>query len=115
MKFLKTIDGHFINAGHIVEIYIKEGGMAYSYLRDDGLDRIDKYSIIAVLRKDSADDQTQLIRELEKYEFEHKVAEYEPTYYAQLIDKEKLRKDQLADQREQVQCKLNEIINYLRS
>ncbi len=115
MKFLKTIDGHFINAGHIVEIYIQESDMKYNYVRDDGLDHIDKYSIIAILRRDVVDDPTQLTRELEKYTFEHKVSEYEPTYYAQLIDKEKLRKGQLADQREQVQYKLNEIINYLRS
>lgn len=115
MKFLKTVDGHFINVDHIVEIYIQEGCNTYNYIRDDGLDHIDKYSIRAVLRKDTIDDPTQLTRDLEKYEFEHKVSEYEQAYHFQLVNKEALCKSQRESQLEQVQCKLNEIINYLRS
>lgn len=114
MKFLKTIDGHFINADHIVEIYIQEGCNTYIYLRDDGLDHIDKYSIIAVLRKDSVDDQTQLTRELEKYEFRHNISEYDQMYHVQPVNREEICKSQRESQLEQVQCKLNEIINYLR-
>lgn len=112
MKFLKTIDGHFINADHIVEIYIQEGSIVYNYLRDDDIDHIDKYSIIAVFRRDIVDDSTQLTKELKRYEFEHKVSEYD---LAQLTSKEALCKSQRESQLEQVQCKLNEIINYLRS